>query len=81
MQLFKDAYASLEFGEPQEFGKLKLTPIFIDETMPPEGFVGFDELFDKGLVEASELSESGVVGRISVTIKALAIWCYSTGRR
>ena len=40
------------------------------ETMPPEGFVGFDELFDQGLVEASELSESGVVGRISVTNKS-----------
>ena len=36
------------------------------EAVPPEGFVGFDELFDKGLVDATELSESGVVGRISV---------------
>ena len=45
MQLFKDAYTSLEFGEPQEFGILKLTPIFIDESMPPEGFVGFCWLF------------------------------------
>ena len=70
MQLFKEAYASLEFGELQEFGNLRLTPIFINEAMPPEGFVGFDELFDQGLVDASELSESGVVGRISVTNKS-----------
>ena len=70
MQLFRDAFTSLKFGELKEFGNLKLTPIFIDEAMPPEGFVGFDELFDKGLVDASELSESGVVGRISVTNKS-----------
>ena len=70
MQLFRDAFTSLKFGELQEFDNLKLTPIFIDEAMPPEGFVGFDELFDKGLVDASELSESGVVGRISVTNKS-----------
>ena len=41
MQLFKDAYASLEFGEPQKFGKLKLTPIFIDETMPDDAKVSY----------------------------------------
>ena len=70
MQLFRDAFTSLKFGELQEFSNLKLTPIFIDEAVPPEGFVGFDELFDKGLVDASELSESGVVGRISVTNKS-----------
>ena len=70
MQLFRDAFTSLKFGELQEFGNLKLTPIFIDEAMPPDSFVGFDELFDKRLVDASELSESGVVGRISVTNKS-----------
>ena len=70
MQLFKEAYTSLKFGDLHEFGNLRLTPIFIDEEIPPDGFVGFDELFDKGLVDASELSESGVVGRISVTNKS-----------
>jgi len=70
MQLFKEAFKSLKFGEQQEFGNLRLTPIVIDELNPPNGFVGFDELFDKGLVEASELSASGVVGRISVENKS-----------
>lgn len=31
MQLFKDAFTSLTFGELQAFGNLKLTPIFFDE--------------------------------------------------
>lgn len=70
MQLFKEAYTSLKFGDLREFGNLRLTPIFIDEEIPPDGLVGFDETFDKGLVDAAELSESGVVGRISVTNKS-----------
>ena len=81
MQLFKEAYTSLKFRDLNEFGNLRLTPIFIDEEIPPDGFVGFDELFDKGLVDASELSESGVVGRISVTNKSDCHLSYSTVRR
>ena len=67
MQLFKDAIKNLAVGTSDRFGSLVITPVHIIEEAPLDGFIGFDELFDSGLVEAQEVSESGIVGRISVS--------------
>ena len=66
MQLFKEAIQNITIGVSEQFGCLTITPVHILEDAPLEGFVGFDHLFDSGEVEALEVSESGVVGRISV---------------
>ncbi len=66
MQLFKDAIQHITIGVSEPFGDLTITPVHILEEAPLTGYVGFDHLFDSGLVEALEISVSGVVGRISV---------------
>ena len=66
MQLFKEAIQHITIGVSEQFGDLTITPVHILEEAPLNGYVGFDHLFDSGMVEALEVSESGVVGRISV---------------
>ena len=60
------------------------------EDQPLSGYVGFDDLFDRDLVEASEMSASGVVGRIavknlsdsfSVCLTGSSGWCKTKSNR
>ena len=79
MQLFKEAIQHITIGVSEQFGALKVTPVHILEESPIQGFVGFDQLFDSGLVEALEVSESGVVGRISVNNMSAESLCLFDG--
>lgn len=79
MQLFKNAISHISVGAQSEFGHLRITPVYLHEDQPLSGYVGFDDLFDKDLVEASEVSESGVVGRIAVKNLSDSFLCLFDG--
>ena len=79
MQLFRDAIRQISVGASEDFDGVRITPVYIQEAEPLTGYRDFDTLFDQGLVEASEVSDSGVVGRIAVLNRSQWSLCLFDG--
>ena len=60
MQLFKNAISHISVGAQSEFGHLRITPVYLHEDQPLSGYVGFDDLFDKDLVERQKCQSLGL---------------------
>ena len=70
MHLFNDMSLKAEFGGYFHFGDVSIASICLDGVLVDEGTSSMDQLFDKGLVEVSEVDTSGMVGRVIVRNKS-----------
>ena len=70
MHLFNDMSLKAEFGGYFHFGDVSIASICLDGALVDEGTSSMDQLFDKGLVEVSEVDTSGMVGRVIVRNKS-----------
>ena len=61
MQIFKNTFKEINFQEMININNLKIVPIQIDSLKHDDRIVPFDELYDKGLAKAEEVSDEGIV--------------------
>lgn len=66
MQIFKDIFKDISFQEIININNLKIIPIQINGLSHDERIIPFDNLFDKGLAKAEEVSADGVVSKIKI---------------
>ena len=70
MQLFKDNLNDILVDKPIYLEELTLFPIHFKNTYTDGDLITFDEAYDRGLAEAFEVSESGIVERIGIQNKS-----------
>ena len=66
MQVFNILNLKPEIGGYFNFGNLQLAPVSLNVNQPKNSVRVLDELFDEGLVEVSEVHESGVVNSVRI---------------
>ena len=66
MQIFKDTFKDITFQEIININNLKIIPIQINGLSHDDRIIPFDNLFDKGLAKAEEVSADGVVSKIKI---------------
>ena len=66
MQVFNILNLMPEIGGYFHFGNLQLAPVSLNVKQPKNSVRVLDELFDEGLVEVSEVHESGVVNSVRI---------------
>ena len=66
MQIFKNTFKEINFQENININNLKIVPIQIDSLKHDDRIVPFDELYDKGLAKAEEVSDEGIVSQVKI---------------
>ena len=69
MKELNEFIAGLHTGEPVEFNRLKIMPIFVDEDRKLP-FLDLEEALKKGFIEITEISEGGSVPDLEVSNKS-----------
>ena len=76
MQIFKDTFKDITFQEIININNLKIIPIQLEGLRHDDRIVPFDDLYDKGLAKAEEVSDEAT--RIYLPgpdRKELRRWC------
>ena len=66
MQIFKDTFKDITFQEIININNLKIIPIQLEGLRHDDRIVPFDNLFDKGLAKAEEVTAEGIVSRVKI---------------
>ena len=66
MQIFKNKFKEINFQEMININNLKIVPIQIDSLKHDDRIVPFDDLYDKGLAKAEEVSDEGIVSQVKI---------------
>ena len=66
MQIFKNTFKEINFQEMININNLKIVPIQIDSLKHDDRIVPFDDLYDKGLAKAEEVSDEGIVSQVKI---------------
>ena len=69
MKALNEFIAGLHTGEPVEFNRLKIMPIFVDEDRKLP-FLDLEEALKRGFIEITEISEGGSVPDLEVSNKS-----------
>ena len=66
MQIFKDTFKNITFQEIININNLKIIPIQLEGLRHDDRIVPFDNLFDKGLAKAEEVTAEGIVSKVKI---------------
>jgi hypothetical protein len=66
MQIFKDTFKDITFQEIININNLKIIPIQLEGLRHDDRIVPFDNLFDKGLAKAEEVTAEGIVSKVKI---------------
>ena len=69
MKALNEFIAALHTGEPVEFNRLKILPVFVDEDRKLP-FLDLEEALKQGFIEITEISEGGSVPDLEVSNKS-----------
>lgn len=70
MKVLSQFMAGLRIGEPVEFSRLKILPVFVDEDRKLP-FLDLEEALKKGFIQITEISEGGSVPDLEVSNTSL----------
>lgn len=66
MQIFKDTFKDITFQEIININNLKIIPIQLEGLRHDDRIVPFDNLFDRGLAKAEEVTAEGIVSKVKI---------------